>query len=432
MSVETATGQPAYPQWRVWYAWILLFLLYIFDYADRYIVVSLYPFLKTEWGITDAQCGLLMSAVSWVEVIFAFPIALLLDRWSRKKGIAIMAIIWSVATAAGAFTKNFSQLFATRTAVGLGEAGYSSGGIAVLSAITKPEKRARWLGFWQAGIPLGQALGVLVGGWIAVHYGWRSAFGVVAIPGMIAAIMFFWVKDYKTIELTKSVAQDESRGKVRMGKLDVVKELFRSKALILNNLGAASFMFAATAMTTWLAVYLQRTQGMGVEQSSMYVAGILIVAFIGAPLGGYLTDLMLRKVDSARMLFPSISAFMGAVLLAIGLLLFKGFTVYLFITASGFFIMMCLPGTLAVTQDLVHPGLRTTSRSVAVIFQTLLGTSTGPLVVGALSDLYGLENAFLCLSVMGLLSAALYLWGSFRYERDLDECEKCEITFENA
>jgi predicted MFS family arabinose efflux permease len=424
--------QPEYPRWRVWYTWILLFLLYIFDYADRYIVVSLYPFLKAEWGLSDAQCGLLMSGVSWVEVVLAFPIALLLDRWSRKKGIAIMAIVWSLATAAGAFTKNFAQLFITRTFVGVGEAGYSSGGIAVLSAITKPEKRARWLGFWQAGIPLGQALGVLAGGWIAVHYGWRSALGLVAIPGIIVAILFFWVKDYKTVELTKSVSNEDQRNKVKMSKMDVLKELFRSKALILNNLGAASFMFAVAAITTWLAVYLQRTLGMSVEKSSMYLAGILIVAIIGAPLGGYLTDLMLKRRANARMLFPAMSAFTGAVLLAIGLFFFKGLDAYMFITASGFFITMCLPGTLAVTQDLVHPGLRTTSRSVAVIFQTLLGTSLGPLIVGVLSDAYGLEKAFLFLPAVCLLSSALYLWGSFYYKKDLDDCEKCDITFEKA
>jgi predicted MFS family arabinose efflux permease len=432
MKEEKTAQMSSYAQWRVYYAWTLLFLLYIFDYADRMIIVSLYPFLKAEWGLTDAQCGLFMSAVSWAEVLFAFPIATLIDRWSRTKGIGIMAIVWSLATAAGAFTRNFTQLFVTRCVVGLGEAGYSSGGIALISAITKPEKRARWLGFWQAGIPLGQAMGILLGGWIAVHYGWRNALGVVALPGLVVAIMFFWVRDYKTIELTKSVSKQETRARVKMGKLDVLKELFRSKALILNNLGSAAFMFVVTAVVTWLSAYLQRFSGMSIKQSSLMVAGLLIVAFVGAPLGGHFTDQMLKTRANARMLFPAICASAATVILAVGLSFFKGSVLYVFIAASAFFTMMCLPGTLAVTQDLVHPGLRTSSRSVTVIYQTLLGGALGPLVVGALSDAFGLDKAFLILPAVYALSAALFFWGSLYYKKDLDECEKCEIVFENS
>ena len=425
----TVIQEPVYPRWRVYYAWTLLFLLYIFDYMDRFIVVALYPFLKSEWGLSDAQCGLFMSAVFWAEVIFALPIAALIDRWSRTKGIGIMAIVWSLATAAGAFTRNFAQLFTTRCFVGFGEAGYSSGGIALISAITKPEKRARWLGFWQAGIPIGQAMGILLGGWIAVNFGWRNALGIAAIPGIIVAIMFFWVKDYKTVELVKSIPKEEAAGKVKMGTVDIIKELFRSKSLVLDNFATAAITFLTTAFISWLAVYLQRFQGMSVERSSMMVAGMLIVAFIGAPLGGFLTDQWLKTRPNARMLFPALCALISAALLLAGFTLFHGFTAYLFIVASGFFIMMCLPGGLAVTQDVVHPGLRTTSRSVAVIFQTLLGGALGPLVVGALSDMYGLDKAMMFLPSIGLLAAILFFWGSFYYKKDLDACEKCQIVF---
>ena len=431
MNESNITNESSYPKWRVYYAWTLLFLLYIFDYMDRFIIVALYPFLKSEWGLSDAQCGLFMSAVFWAEVIFALPIATLIDRWSRTKGIGIMAIIWSLATAAGAFTRSFAQLFSTRCIVGVGEAGYSSGGIALISAITRPEKRARWLGFWQAGIPLGQAAGILLGGWIAVNYGWRNALGIVAIPGMIVAFLFFWVKDYKTVELVKSVSNAEATDKVKMGTMDIIKELFRSKSLVLDNFATAAMTFVTTAFITWLSAYLQRFQGISVERSSMMVAGLLIVAFIGAPLGGFLTDQWLKNRANARMLFPAIFTLLSGALLLVGFTLFQGITSYLFIMASGFAITMCLPGALAVTQDVVHPGLRTTSRSVAVIFQTLLGGALGPLVIGILSDMYGLDKALLFLPVISLLSALLFFWGSFYYKKDFDNCEKCQIVFDS-
>ena len=102
-----------------WTVFWLLFLLYMFDYMDRMVIVSLFPFLQQDMGLTDAQCGLLVSAVYWSILIFSFPASILVDRWSRTKSISIMAALWSIATLACAFTRNFSQLFLTRAAIGI-------------------------------------------------------------------------------------------------------------------------------------------------------------------------------------------------------------------------------------------------------------------------------------------------------------------------
>jgi len=104
---------------------ILLFLLYMFDYIDRMVVVSLFPFLKKDWGLTDAHCGLLVSAVYWSILVFTLPVSVLIDRWSRKKCIAWMSLFWAAATLACAFVRNFPQLLVARTAIGVGEAGYA-------------------------------------------------------------------------------------------------------------------------------------------------------------------------------------------------------------------------------------------------------------------------------------------------------------------
>ena len=188
------------------FTFLLLFLLYMFDYIDRTIVGALFPFLKQDWGISDTQCGLLVSAVYWSILIFSLPVSILVDRWSRKKSIGLMALLWSMATLACAFTRNFGQLFVTRTFIGIGEAGYAPGGTAMISAMFPAEKRARMLGFWNASIPLGSALGIVLGGFIAEHFGWRHAFGIVALPGAVVALLFFYVRDYQTIELLKPVA----------------------------------------------------------------------------------------------------------------------------------------------------------------------------------------------------------------------------------
>ncbi len=187
------------------YVFLLLWLLYFFDYIDRMVVVSLFPFLKTDWGLTDAQCGAMVSAVYWAIILFSFPISILIDRWSRKKSIGIMAVLWSLATAACAFTRNFGQLFAARAAIGIGEAGYAPGGTAMISALYPEKRRAFMVGIWNASIPLGMAAGIVIGGIIASRWGWRHAFGIVALPGLIIVLLFLFVRDYKTVGLEKTV-----------------------------------------------------------------------------------------------------------------------------------------------------------------------------------------------------------------------------------
>jgi len=124
-----------------YYIFALLFLLYFFDYVDRMIVTSLFPFIQKEWGLTDTQSGLLVSMVYWSIVAFVLPVSILVDRWSRKRTIGIMAFIWSMATLACAFTKTFPQLLATRAAIGIGEAGYAPAGTAMLSGLFPEGKR---------------------------------------------------------------------------------------------------------------------------------------------------------------------------------------------------------------------------------------------------------------------------------------------------
>ena len=437
MNQTANSGQPAkatasetgYPmRWAV-YAFVLLFLLYLFDYLDRYVIVALYPFLKTDFGLTDAQCGLLMSGLVWTQVIVALPVGLLLDRWSRKKSIGIMSILWGIASLAGAVTTGFGQLLTTRCVVGVGEAGYGAGGTSIMSGIFKPNLRARMLGFWQAAVPLGTALGVMLGGLIATKYGWRSAIGIVAIPGILVAIMFFWVKDYKTVALTKSETKDDLPAAKKMSFADSIKELFRARSLIFVNIAFPLCMFGTSAVTTWLPSYFIRFGGMDVARASVTASIVTMMAVVGTPLGGYLTDVWVRKQMRARMLLPGVTTIATAILAAVAFMT-TGTVQFIILLIWGLLALMYLPGMMAVTQDVVHPGLRSMSRSVNVFIQGIIGASLAPLVIGAISDAYGLDKAMWVVAPVVLVGGILFLWGAFFYKKDLDQCEKCQLTFE--
>ncbi len=234
------------------YVFILLFLLYMFDYIDRTVVTSMFTSIERDWGISHTQSGMLMSAVYWAIVILTFPVSILVDRWSRTKTIGIMAIMWSLATALCALTGNYVQLFMARLMIGVGEAGYAPGGSAMISGLYPIEKRSRMMGIWNASIPLGTAIGVLLGGIIAVKLGWKHAFGMVALPGLIVAILFLFVKDYKTVDLSFI---DKTNKKIKMEKKDMVKEFISKPSVIYTYFGMAAVVFVTTSLITWLSTY---------------------------------------------------------------------------------------------------------------------------------------------------------------------------------
>ena len=410
-----------------YFAFTLLFLLYMFDYIDRTVIVSLFPFLKRDWGLTDTQCGLLVSAVYWSILIFSLPVSILIDRWSRKKCIGLMALFWGLATLACAFTRNFSQLFATRAAIGVGEAGYAPGGTAMISAAFAPESRAKMLGIWNASIPLGSALGIVIGGFIAEHWGWRHAFGIVAIPGILVALLFFYVRDYQTVELVQTVDEKTGQSRVQMKLADITAQFLRNKTLWFNNLAFAANTFVTTALMSWLPTYYHRMENLPMDKAATKGGLVMALALVGAPLGGYLADRWLQRRRNARSLFPALSSLITSMALCTAFVFMHGFMQYATLLFTGIAAVAFVPAAVAVTQDVVHPGLRAVSLSLCVIVQHILGSALGPPFVGAMSDAFGLATALKFLPFFTFLSAILFFVASFFYVADAERVEDVEI-----
>ena len=180
---------------------ILLCLTYAFDYTDRMIVASLLPFIKHDWGLSDQLLGSLSGVVSLFIALFVLPLSLIVDRWSRRKMVAIMVFFWSMATIACAFARNYEELLLARAFTGIGEAGYAPAAIAIIAASFPRERRAIAVGIWDAFAPIGAGLGFLIGGYVGLHYGWQHAFGLVGIPGIVLAVLYWFTRDYRTIPL---------------------------------------------------------------------------------------------------------------------------------------------------------------------------------------------------------------------------------------
>jgi len=409
-----------------YYVFALLFLLYMFDYIDRMVVVSLFPYLKADFNLSDTQCGLLVSTVYWSIVILSAPISVLIDRWSRKKSIGIMAVFWSIATVSCAFAKNFGQLFVARTAIGVGEAGYAPGGTALISALFPERLRSLIVGLWTAALPLGSAIGIVAGGYIATYYGWRHAFGIVALPGFIVAILFFFVRDYETVSLQKKAGGSPDQPEILKTR-DVLHAFSRTPSLLLTYAAFAGSMFLTAAYLSWLPTFFHRVDHLSMENAALKGSLVMLLSVVGFPLGGYLADQWRKKRANGRLLFPALSSLATAVVFFTAFYALQGPLQYPLILLGGVLASAFSPAAIAVTQDVVHPGLRATSYSFCVVSQNLLGSSLGPLFVGALSDRYDIQTALMVVPVFSLIASVLYLCASFFYARDLEKVEKVPL-----
>ncbi|MDX2441380.1 MAG: MFS transporter, partial [Desulfobacterales bacterium] len=255
-----------------------------------------------------------------------------------------------------------------------------------------------------------------IGGFVAQHFGWRHAFGLVAFPGLIIAIVFYFAQDYKTIRLTKKEANGNE---TRLQFMDMARQFTHNKTLVFNNLAFSLNVFVTTSLLTWLPTYFHRFDNLAVDKASMKASSIMVLAIIGAPLGGFLSDAWTKRQENARLLFPAISSILTGLLLFIAFTFLRGNLQYGVLFLVGITAVAFVPSGVAVTQDVVHPGLRAVSLSLNIIIQHLLGSSLAPIVIGKLSDIYGLDRALTILPLFAFLAGILLFIGSFYYKQDL-------------
>jgi len=280
------------------------------------------------------------------------------------------------------------------------------------------------MGIWNASIPLGTAIGVLLGGIIATRWGWKHAFGIVAIPGLLVAIMFLFVKDYKTVDLSFI---DKTNNRIRMEKKDLFREFLSKPSILFTYFGIAAVVFVTTSLITWLSTYFQTVRMVPQEKAGTLASAVMVLALVGAPLGGILTDRWRKKQLNARLLLPAITTLISAVLLFAALYLFRGTLQFVTFLIMGVAIMMFISGAAAVTQDVIHPGLRATSYAIAVVVQNLLGSSTAPLVLGKIYDNSTIQTALSILPFVLVLGALLFYLGSRYYEKDMEKVAKINL-----
>ncbi|MDI9850255.1 MFS transporter [Rhodoblastus sp. 17X3] len=408
---------------QAWFAYAMTIGLMIFDYVDRQVIVTMFPHIKAEWGLTDTQLGGLVSIVSVTVAIFGIPAALVADRFSRVKSVVGMALVWSLASISCMFAGNFGQLFAARAMVGFGEAGYGSVGAAMIAGHFPRRLHASLLGGFFASASVGSVLGVVLGGFIAARWGWKAAFGVVGIPGLALALLYLFVKDYRTVDL---VAHEGSARRDAIATArQIAISIFRPKTMLWVCLGGAAQLIVVSTLWAWLPSYLNRTYGMPADQAGAKAALVVLAGAFGSVIWGNVADRAGRRALTSKLYVIAALSLVSMATLVIAfaaprLGIVSTANAQLVLVVLGAFLAACTVGPVsAVVLNVMHPSVRATGASVLSLFQNLLGLAAGPLIAGAASDHWGLEATMVCMPMFSIVAAVMFMLAVKTYEDDV-------------
>jgi MFS family permease len=382
---HSATIKASNAKTNFWFT--IIFLIYVSDWIDRSMVNALIPSIKQEFGLTDAQVGLMPGLLYVGLGLLALPAGMIVDRFSRKYMIVLMTTAWSAATWATGLTHSFAGLMLARLGVGFGEAGYNPAGYALIGAWYPQRLRGAMIGIFNIAQPLGGGLGMVLAAWLTVHYGWRSVFGFMAIPGFILAFLMLFSPDYKTVKVDEHGVHE-----VKAGAKETLWFIFTNRTLLLIYLAQLPVVFYIVASSVWGITFFMRSFHLSEMKSAGPALIVTIFAALGPPITGWWSDRRTRGNPSGR-----ISV---ALVLIFGILIFHSVSYFgalahiplvasLVAASLGQFCCAGQWGTLvAAGLDLVPPHYRGTCQGFLPVFQSLSSCIAGA-ATGYMSDRIG-------------------------------------------
>jgi len=385
VSAPDAAGAPS-PRYAR-YVLGVLFVVYVFNFIDRQILSILLPSIKEDLQVSDTALGFLTGfAFALFYTVAGIPIARFADSGVRRTVIAVGLAVWSAMTALQGLSRVFWQLAVARVGVGIGEAACSPPAHSLLSDYFPPERRATALAIYASGIHFGIFFGLIAGGWIDEFFGWRVAFFVVGLPGLLLAVVVRLTVREPVRGQSELASRDREEGVPATS--EVLAFLWKLPAFRHLSVASAFMAFAGYGLANWTPTFLVRVHGMGTGEIGTWL-GILTGVFgaSGAFLGGWLTDRM-GAADARWVLWvPALGALAG--LPFVGFLLFwpdphQALLLSIPSTVAG---AMWLGPTFSMTQTLARLRMRSVASAILLFIINIIGLGLGPLAVGLIADL---------------------------------------------
>ena len=391
----------------------VLTLINLFNYLDRWIVAALAESMKhSELRLSDTQLGALMTGFIIVYMLAAPLFGALGDRRSRTRLIALGVAIWSGATALAGLARSYAALFAARAAVGIGEAAYGTISPTLLADYYPRERRGRVFAIFFAAIPIGSELGYIVGGLADHYFGWRPAFFVAGVPGLLLAALAL-----RLHEPRRGGQDPDAVGPVTR---PVYAALLGNRPYLLTVLGYAAYTFAIGALAFWTPSFLERARGIPKAQATVQFGAIVVVTgFLGTYGGGWLGDRLLRRTRQAY-LWVSGVATLAAAPLTLAALAAPAPPVYWTAIVAAEVLLFASTGPINSTiVNVVSPHVRATAVALSIFTIHILGDVPSPSLVGAISDARSLGEAMLIIPVAVLVGGIIWSYAAWRGGRDI-------------
>lgn len=375
---------------RVQYTLILLMLVNMLNIIDRQIVTILAEPLRKDLSLSDTELGLLTGlAFALFYAVAGIPIARYADRTStsRVRLIALSISTWSIMTALCGAAQNFWQLFAARVGVGVGEAGCTPAAHSLISDIVPREKRASAIGFFGIGAPIGVLLGLILGGQIADAFGWRSAFLVVGIPGVLFAILI-WLTVPEPDRRARATPTESGETPAETSFNSAWNEVRKSRAFLYLMVATATAAFLGYGKVLWTTVFFIRSHGLTAGETGLWfglaygVAGI-----VGMWAGGYIADKFGSRDMRYYLVAPAVAMALSVPLLLIGYNMSDWTIALLLLFPTMIANLLYYGPAFACVQSLVSAKSRAFAVAVLLLAQSLIGLGLGPLLFGIFSDL---------------------------------------------
>jgi MFS family permease len=376
----------------------ILALINFVNFADRTVILPLFPLLRAEFSLSDTDLAWLQTLLQVVLSVGSVPMALLADRISRTKIIAAGVVLWSFATFASGLAGSFLTLLLARALVGVGEASYAPAAQSMISGAFSEAARARAQAVFASGMLLGGLAGQALGGYIGEGYGWQHAFFVVGVPGLLLGLLVLRLEEPPRGPRTELVP---------------LSHLLRVPAYLALNFCGILLTFASVAFITWGPDYVFREKGFSLREAGIELGAIGLVSLVlGVLVGGWVADQMQKRYAYGRLV-----AILAAFLLAAPFILWaltaeeKSSVLFGFFIA-GFFASWYHGPITAVIHDMTPPRAHATSVGFYMFATQLLGGTLGPLSVGTLSDRASLQIGMIVATgamVVGALSLLLVI-----------------------
>jgi MFS family permease len=400
-----------------WITLLVLTSLNILNYIDRSIFAALVPAIQRDLHFSDTKIGWLGSAFILSYTIIAPLFGYLGDRGPRTKTMSFGLLLWSGATALTGWTRSFAGQFATRMTVGFGEAAYSVISPTVIADHFPKSVRGKTFAIYSCAIPVGSALGYVLGGWLEPRIGWERAFYVVGIPGLILTFVLFFLRDPKRgqqedpAELARQMAQKE------LPFSKTYFKLFSNGGFLFTVLGYAAYTFVVGGLSFWMPTYIVRYfDGVTAEQGNLVFGGVTVVGgFVGTVLGGWLADRIEKRSGNGYMKVAVFSMALSVPIFSYLITLhnFKMFSIWLFVLDIVLF--LCISPLDAAVVGSVKPAFRATAMALNIFLIHALGDGISRVLMGAISDSSGLQTAVNFLPWMLALAGVLWCVGLIKY-----------------